>query len=340
MKAAIFDKPGLDNLKVIDNVDEPKIGDHDVLIKVKLAGVNPIDHSVVSGMLPRIVPFPHIPGAESSGIVEQVGSEINDGSIRKGDRVAVYNQVFDGICDMCLKGLDMICRNGGLIGAITNGGFAEYISVPERNVFKVPDKMEWEVAASLPVTSLTPYHALNEASIKLNEYLLIFGASGNTGMIAVQLGKKMGAKVIAVSRDIRIKNDFGADFVISDYDKIVENVKEITHGKMADVVLNSLGNSTWDSSFASIGINGRWVSFGGLTGADVKLNVQSLYRKQIKLIGSTGGTRNELRELIDIATTEGLEVKVWKKLKLDNVKEALQGLFAKDRDGRILLEVS
>lgn len=340
MKAAIFDKPGLDNLKVIDNVDEPKIGDHDVLIKVKLAGVNPIDHSVVSGMLPRIVPFPHIPGAESSGIVEQVGSEINDGSIRKGDRVAVYNQVFDGLCDMCLNGLDMICRNGGLIGAITNGGFAEYISVPEGNVFKVPDKMEWEVAASLPVTSLTPYHALNEASIKLNEYLLLFGASGNTGMMAVQLGKKMGAKVIAVSRDISIKNDFGADFVISDYDKIAENVKEITHGKMADVVLNSLGVSTWDSSFASIGINGRWVSFGGLTGADVKLNVQSLYRKQIKLIGSTGGTRNELRELIDIATNDGLKVKVWKKLKLDNVKEALQGLFAKDRDGRILIEVS
>jgi len=340
MKAAIFDKPGLDNLKVIDNVDEPKIGDHEVLIKVKLAGVNPIDHSVVSGMLPRIVPFPHIPGAESSGIVEQVGSEINDGSIRKGDRVAVYNQVFDGICDMCLNGLDMICRNGGLIGAITNGGFAEYISVPERNVFKIPDKMEWEVAASLPVTSLTPYHALNEASIKLNEYLLIFGASGNTGMMAVQLGKKMGAKVIAVSRDNSIKNDFGADFVIGDYDKIAENVKEITHGKMADVVLNSLGVSTWDSSFASIGINGRWVSFGGLTGADVKLNVQSLYRKQIKLIGSTGGTRNELRKLIDIATTEGLKVKVWKKLNLDNVKEALQGLFAKDRDGRILIEVS
>jgi NADPH:quinone reductase-like Zn-dependent oxidoreductase len=338
MKAAIFEAPGLDNLKVIDNVDEPKIGGHDVLIKVKLAGVNPIDHIVVSGMLPRIVPFPHIPGAESSGIVEQVGSEINDGSIRKGDRVVVYNNISDGICDMCLNGLDMICRNGGLIGAITNGGFAEYISVPERNVFKVPDKMDWEVAASLPLTSLTPYHALNEASIKLNEYLLVFGASGNTGMMAVQLGKKMGARVIAVSRDIWIKSDFGADFVISDYDKIAENVKEITHGKMADVVLNSIGISTWDSSFASIGINGRWVAFGGLTGADVKLNVQSLYTKQIKLIGSTGGTRNELRELIDIASNDGLKVKVWKILKLDNVKEALQGLFAKDRVGRILLE--
>ena len=341
MKAAIFDKPGLDNLKVIDNVEEPKIGDHDVLIKIKLAGVNPIDHFVVSGMLPRIVPFPHIPGAESSGIVEQVGNEINNnGNIRKGDRVVVHNKVFDGTCDMCLNGLDMICRNGGLIGAVTNGGFAEYISVPEKNVFKIPDKIEWEVAASLPVTSLTPYHALNEASVKLNEYLLVLGASGNTGMIAVQLGKKMGAKVIAVSRDARIKTELGADFVISDYDKIAENVKEITHGNMADVVLDSLGSSTWDSSFASIGINGRWVAFGGLTGADVKLNIQSLYTKQIKLIGSTGGTRNELRELIDIANTDGLKVKVWKKLKLDNIKEALQGLFAKDRDGRILLEVS
>ena len=340
MKAAIFEAPGLEHLKVRDNVDEPKISDHDVLIKVKLAGVNPIDHIVVSGMLPRIVPFPHIPGAESSGIIEEVGSEINDGSLEKGDRVVVYNNVSDGTCDMCLNGLDMICRNGGLIGAITNGGFAEYISVPGRNVFKVPEKLEWEVAASLPVTSLTPYHALNEASIKLNEYLLVFGASGNTGMIAVQLGKKMGAKVIAVSRDIWIKSDFGADFVITDYDKIVENVKEFTRGKMADVVLNSLGIGTWDSSFASIGVNGRWVTFGGLTGADVKLNVQSLYRKQIKLIGSTGGTRNELRELIDIVSTDGLKVKVWKKLKLDNVKEALQGLFAKDREGRILLDIT
>jgi D-arabinose 1-dehydrogenase-like Zn-dependent alcohol dehydrogenase len=107
---------------------------------------------------------------------------------------------------------------------------------------------------------------------------------------------------------------------------------------MADVVLNSLGNGTWDSSFASVGINGRWVAFGGLTGADVKLNVQSLYSKQIKLIGSTGGTRKEMQELIDISPE--LKVRVWKKFDLENVKEALQALFSKERDGRILLTIS
>jgi NADPH:quinone reductase-like Zn-dependent oxidoreductase len=239
---------------------------------------------------------------------------------------------------MCLNGLDMICRNGGLIGAITNGGFAEYVSVPERNVFKIPDNLDWDVAASLPVTSLTPYHALKEASLKINEYLLVFGASGNTGMIAVQIGKKIGARVIAISRDSWIKSEFGANYIISDYDKVVEQVKEITQGKMADVVLNSLGIGTWDSSFASVGINGRWVAFGGLTGADVKLNVQSLYSKQIKLIGSTGGTRKEMQELIDISPE--LKVRVWKKFDLENVKEALQALFSKERDGRILLTIS
>ena len=338
MRAVVFETPGLENLRVIDNADEPEVSDHDVLIQVKVAGVNPIDHLVASGALPKVHPLPHIPGAESSGIVEELGNHVNNSEIRKGDRVVVHNKVFDGTCDMCLDGLDMLCRNGGLIGAIANGGFAEYISVPERNVFKIPDDLDWDVAASLPVTSLTPYHALKEASLKINEYLLVFGASGNTGMVAVQLGKKMGAKVIAVSKDDWIKSDFGADYIISDYDKVAENVKEITQGKMADVVINSLGVGTWDSSFASVGVNGRWVAFGGLTGADVKLNVQSLYSKQIKLIGSTGGTRKEMQELIDLSPK--LKIRVWKKFGLENVKEALQGLFAKERDGRILLNIA
>jgi NADPH:quinone reductase-like Zn-dependent oxidoreductase len=340
MKAAIFEKPGLENLRVKDNVERPRISDHDILIKVKMAGLNPIDSFVVSGSLPKIDPLPHIPGAESSGIIEEVGSHVNSNNIlKKGDRVIVHNKLFDGTCDMCLNGLDMICRNGGLIGAITNGGFAEYIAVPQKNVFKIPDDIDWDLAASLPVTSLTPYHALKEASLKVNEFLVVFGASGNTGMVAVQLGKKMGAKVIGVSKDNWIKTDFGADYIISDYDKVVENVKDITQGKMADVVVNSLGIDTWDSSFASVGINGRWVAFGGLTGADVKLNVQALYSKQIKLIGSTGGTRKELQELIDISSSSQLKIRIWKKFKLEDTKEALQSLFAKERDGRILLDV-
>ncbi len=113
--------------------------------------------------------------------------------------------------------------------------------------------------------------------------------------MATQFGKKMGAKVIAISRDNWIKTDFGADYIISDYDILVEQVKDIIQGKMAEVVLNSLSVNKWENIFSCVGLNGRWVAFGGLTGADVKLNVQSLYSKQIKLIGSTGDTRKECR---------------------------------------------
>ena len=205
-------------------------------------------------------------------------------------------------------------------------------------MFKIPDNIQWDVAATLGTTIKTPYHALRDASLRLNEFLVIFGASGNTGMMAVQFGKKMGAKVIAVSKDNWIKTDFGADYIISDYDKVVEQVKDITQGKMADVVLNSLGANTWENSFSCVGLNGRWVTFGGLTGAEVKLNVQSLYSKQIKLIGSNASTRKEFREVIDMS--KELKVRVWKRFKLEDAKEALQALFAKERDGRILLEIN
>jgi len=333
MKAAIFEKPGLENLRIKQDTEEPKITEHDVLVKVKMAGINPIDHFAISGAR-EIKPIPHIPGAEIAGVVEETGKYVS--SLTQGDRVVVYARVFDGVCDMCLDGYEMLCRSGGIIGVMTNGGFAEYVAIPEKNVFKIPNNIGWEIAASLPVTTITPYHAIKEAALKVNEFLLVFGASGNTGIMAVQFANRMGAKVIAVSKDGWVK-DFGADYIINEYDKVIEEVKKITNGKMADVVLNSLGIGTWESSFESVGANGRLVTFGGLTGADVKLNVQSLYSRQVKLIGSTGGTRNDFREIIDMS--KELKIRVWKKFKLDETKEALQALFAKERDGRIMLEI-
>jgi D-arabinose 1-dehydrogenase-like Zn-dependent alcohol dehydrogenase len=103
---------------------------------------------------------------------------------------------------------------------------------------------------------------------------------------------------------------------------------------MADVVLNSLGVGTYDSSFASVGINRKGVIFDGLISADLKLNVQSLYTEQIKLIGSTGGTRKELQELlIDMSSSKELKVRIRKKFKLEDVTVVFQALLAKERDG-------
>src|SRR5215217_1236479 len=334
MRAAVFERQGLEYLNIKEDVEQPTITDHDVLIKIKATGVNPIDYFTVSNAV-GIKPLPHIPGAEVTGIIEKVGKHVT--TLREGDKVVLYNRIFDGTCDMCLNGYEMLCRNGGIMGVNTNGGFADYIAASEKNVFKIYDDVQWDVAASLATTTITPYHALKEASLKSNELLVILVPLEIQVQWQSNLERKWEQR-LSQFRDNWIKDDFGADYIISDYDKVVDQVKDITQGKMADVVLNSLGVNTWENSFSYVGLNGRWVAFGGLTGADVKLNVQSLYSKQIKLIGSTGGTRKEFREIIDMS--KELKVRVWKRFKLGDAKEALQALFAKERDGRILLDIN
>ena len=365
MRAVIFEKQGFDNLQIKDNVQNPEVLDYDVLIKVITAGVNPIDYYVISGYrtiqqqqkeedqqlkqkappsseLP-VNPLPHVPGAEFAGVVEKIGSHVR--TIKEGDRVTIYNRVFDNTCDMCISGNEMLCRTGGIISVVNNGGFSDYVSIPERNVFRIPDNIDWNTSVSLPVAGLTAFHALKEAQLKINDSLLIFGASGNTGMIAVHLGKRMASKVIAVSSKKWIKDDYGADYLITDYNHVIDKVKEITNGKMADIVINSLGRDTWKDSFSSIGINGRWISFGTMTGSSVELNIQELYSKQIKLIGSNGGNREEFRELIEFlsySNTIGdrLKIKVWKRFNLEKIDQAIAALIDKKREGRVLLDIN
>jgi D-arabinose 1-dehydrogenase-like Zn-dependent alcohol dehydrogenase len=114
-------------------------------------------------------------------------------------------------------------------------------------------------------------------------------------------------------------------------------VDTITDGRLADVVLNAIGNDMWETSFKVLGSKGRLITFGVLTGNEVKLDVHSLYSKHIRIIGCTGGNRSELQELIGFS--KELRIKVWKKFKLEEAKEALQGLFARGREGRILLDI-
>ena len=330
MKALVFDKSGLENLQVRD-AEQPATGLHDVLIRVKMASVNPIDYRVVTS-IPNIRPIPHIPGAEFAGQVETVGDHVT--KLKKGDRVAVYNRVFDGRCDMCLSNNEMLCRNGGMVGLVTNGGFAEYSVIPEENAFHIPDDVSWETAASLSVGALTSYHALRESGLKAYEDLVVFGASGNTGSFAVQFGKTFGANVIAVTGKSWL-GDFGADYVFN-HGEAVEKIGEVTSGKMADVVLNSLGLKTWSAALDVSGVLGRLVFFGTLTGNKVELDLNRIYGRHIRVIGTTGGRRDEFEELI--AVSKNFKLRTWKKFKLEDGVKALESLLSEERDGRILLE--
>ncbi|MEM0154266.1 MAG: alcohol dehydrogenase catalytic domain-containing protein [Methanothrix sp.] len=332
MKALIFTKQGTENVRVADvEKPEPKTGE--VLIKLEMAGINPIDNMVINA-IPGIKPMPHIAGAEFAGTVESVGTSVK--SVKPGDRVTVFNRYFDGTCDMCSKGMEMLCRNGYIIGVMSNGGFAEYITVNEKNAVVIPDGTSWEMAASLPVAALTSYHAVNRAGLKNGEIAVILGASGNTGMFALQFAKEHGAKVIAVSRK-QSMTDFGADETVSS-ENAVEKIREMTNGKMADFVLNSLGEKFWNEGFSMMGSNSRLATFGTLTGPQVSLDLSGIYSKHATIMGSTGGPMHEFKELV--SKSASYKLKVWKKFKLEEGQAAIRALSSSERDGRIMLQIS
>lgn len=331
MRALIFEKHGIENLRIVD-AETPKPGPHEVLIRVRAASVNPVDYATVTGIR-NIRPIPHIPGAEFAGIVEAVGEHVKD--LKQGDRIAIYSRLFDGSCDICLSGQEMLCRSGGLIGVISNGGYAEYAVVPARNVMRIGDRVDWELAASLSIGALTAYHALRLAGVSPGELVVVVGASGNTGIFAVQLAKIMGAKVVAISRKQWLR-DLGADEVV-DLDGARAVIEKISGGSMADVVVDPLGSGTMSKSIGLLGVNGRIVTFGALTGDELKVSVREIYSKQIRIIGSTGGTRREMLDLIKMSNEGKLRIKIWRRYNLDQGVEALSNLFSKERDGKIMI---
>mgnify|MGYP001770693046 CR=1 FL=1 len=331
MKANVMRAFGIDNLQVED-VEDPQPRRGEVVVKVMEAGVNPVDYFVVTGAR-KVSPMPHIPGAEVAGIVEEVGDGVS--GLRKGDRVIVYPRIFCGACDLCVSGHEHLCRNGGIFGMVSNGGFAEKVVVSEANLMKVPDNVDWDLAASLPVAALTSFHALLEAGVSPGDVVVVVGASGNTGAFAVQLAKLMGARVYAVSSKSWL-TEYGADGVFSveqSYDQLVK----ATGGRLADLVIDSVGSPTIPVSLKLLDKRGKLVFFGALRGDSVTLSLMDLYNREIKVIGTTGGTRAELRRLIDIASRGLLKVRVWRRLRIHEAREALRLLFSRERDGRIML---
>ncbi|MCL4372548.1 alcohol dehydrogenase catalytic domain-containing protein [Candidatus Parvarchaeota archaeon] len=329
MKAWVLSKNGLENLN-LKEVEKPKIKAGQVLVKVKAAGLNPID-SMVIDIIP--VNSEKIPGAEFAGEIEEVGEGVKE--LKKGDRVSIYNRYFDGTCSYCKSGNEMLCENGYIFSIGSNGGLAEYIAIDEKNAFKLPDSVNFELAASLPVAALTSYNALERTKAQKNEFVVVIGASGNTGVFALQFAKMLGANTIAISSKGWVK-DFGADYVIG-YENALEEIRKITNSHMADVVIESIGQKFWDLGYSLLSKNSRMVAFGTETGSNAKIDISQLYSKQLSILGATGGSIKQISEVVN--KSKDLKVKVWKKFNFQETKEAFKENNSGEKDGRIIIEL-
>ncbi len=342
MKAALFRQHGGPDKLSYEDLPTPMIGLDDVLVRVKACALNHLDLWVRQGNPAYPMPLPHVLGSDVAGIVEQVGSNVD--SVMVGQRVFVSPGISCWKCEYCLAGRDNFCRSYSLLGAMMHGGYAEYVKVPFRNVLPIPDNLSFEQAAAFPLVSVTASHMLFAlAGLQHGETVLIMGAGSGVGMMAVQMAKLAGARVLTtVGSDDKIPKAvlLGADAVINHAkEKVADRVKLLTEGRGVDVVIEHIGPEVWDSSLESLAKGGRLITCGATTGGDVKLNLRYVFSRQLTIKGSYMGTRAELVKAADMMGQGRLISVIDRTFPLQQARAAQELMESRKFFGKIVLTV-
>lgn len=307
MKAVRLIKPG--QPLELQEIPVPDLGPEDVLVKVKAAGICHSDAHYRAGVSP-VRPLPLTLGHEVSGIVESIGNAV--GNFEPGDRVCLHYLVTCGKCDFCHRGSEQFCVNGSMIGKYRDGGYAEYIGIPERSLFHLPEEIPFDRGAIMMCSSATSYHAIKKARLQPGEAVAVFGVGG-LGMSAIQIATAMGAaQVFAV--DINpSKLDFARQVGAIPIDNCesdpVALIKDRTSGRGVDVALELIGLPvTIRQAIESIGVFGR-VAMVGLSEELIEIDpYNELLMREAELIGVSDHLAKEIPALIELVRSGSIDL--------------------------------
>jgi len=280
----------------------PEIGASEILIRVAAAGICHSDAHYRGGVS-KIDNLPVTLGHEVAGHVERVGEEVTNVAV--GDRVCLHYLVHCGSCEFCARGLEQFCRSGQMIGKHCDGGYAEFIKVPARNAFALPDEISFEVGAIMMCSSATALHALNKACLKRGESLAIFGFGG-LGFSALQLARALDCSDIYVVEinpvklaAVRMHQAIAIDATARDP---VERIKEATNGRGVDVSLELIGTAqTMRQAIQCLGVLGRAALVGLTTESMSILPYAELINKEVEIVGVSDHLATEIPTVIEFA---------------------------------------
>lgn len=340
MKAVLFREHGGPEKLSYEEMPIPQIGPQDVLIRVKACALNHLDLWVRQGNPAYAVPFPHVGGSDVSGMVEQVGGQVD--GIAVGTPVFVSPGISCWNCEFCLAGRDNMCRTYHLLGAKVHGGYAEYVKIPFRNVLPIPENMTFEQAAAFPLVSVTASHMLfTLAALQPGETVLVMGAGSGVGMMAVQMAKLAGSRVMTtVGSEEKIPKAviLGADAVINHAkENVAERVRLLTEGRGVDVVIEHIGPEVWDTCLESLAKGGRLITCGATTGGEVKLDLRSMFSRQLTIKGSYMGTRAELVKAAELMGQKRLVSVIDRTFPLQEARAAQELMISRRFFGKIVL---
>ena len=340
MKAVFFREHGGTHKLSYEDFPTPTIGPKEVLVRVKACALNHLDIWIREGNPAYPMPLPHILGSDVAGIVEQAGSHTE--GVTVGQRVFISPGISCWHCDACLAGRDNFCRSYGILGALAHGGYAEYVKVPFRNVLPIPGDLSFEQAAAFPLVSVTASHMLFAlAGLQHGETVLIMGAGSGVGMMAVQMAKLAGARVITtVGSEDKIPKAvaLGADAVINHAkETVAERVRQLTERRGVDVVIEHIGPEVWDTCMESLAKGGRLITCGATTGGDVTLNLRAVFSRQLTIKGSYMGTRAELVKAAELVGRGRLTPVIDRAFPLQEARAAQDLMLGRQFFGKIVL---
>jgi NADPH:quinone reductase-like Zn-dependent oxidoreductase len=342
MKAVVVrEHGGLERLELTD-VPKPRPGPGQVLVRVRAVALNHLDLWVRRGIPGVRFHLPIIPGSEVAGVIEELQGDAAQWTV--GDEVIVAPGYSCGLCVACLSGNDPLCENYGIFGETSDGGAAEFMVAPIRNLLRKPAGLSFAEGAALPLDMQTAWHMLvSRARLRAGEIVLVHAGGSGVGSCAIQIAKLWGATVYATAGSAEKATharELGADETIEYRQKdFLEEVRRLTNKRGVDIVVEHVGADTFDRSLRSLARGGRLVTCGATTGAEVTINIRRIFSRLLSILGSTMGSLAELHEIMKQVEAGRLRPIVDRVLPLDQIAEGHRILEAREAFGKVVLEV-
>jgi len=338
MKAVRIHEFGGPEVLRYEDVPDAKPRKDQVMVRVRACSLNHLDIWVRKG-LPG-VNLPHILGSDIAGEIVEVGEYV--AGFKAGQRVLLAPMLFCNHCTKCVAGLQNQCREFAVLGNGADGGNCELVLVPAVNVIPIPESLEFDQAASVPLVFLTAWHMLvRRAGIRPGQTVLVLGGGSGVGIAAIQIAKLFHARVITTAGDaakLEKARTLGADYGINHYQqKISEEVRKITNKEGVDIVVEHVGAATWEESVKSLKSGGTLVTCGATTGPNVALDLRHLFARQLTLLGSYMGTMGELHEVLRHVFAGHLKPVVDRVFPLSELRAAHEYLEKSQMFGKIVV---
>ena len=339
MKAAVLERRGVDGVSWRDFPD-PKPAEGESVLRVAAGSVNRVDLYMRDSGAGITHALPQVMGVEAAGEI----AEAEPGSgLKAGMKAILYSEAFCGKCRYCLAGDQPLCENVKIMGEHRHGGFAEYVAMPSRCFFPLPDDVDLATAGALMTGHLTAWRMLfGKRMLRPGESVLIVGVGGGVAVASLQLAKLIGARVFVTSssdakiaRAIQLGAEAGVNYSA---DRVSKAILEMSGGGV-DMVIDSVGAASWSESLKSLRRGGRLVTCGATTGANPPADLQRIFIRQLEIFGSTGGSVGEFRQLLDVFGRGLVKPVIDSTFPMSNIRAAFDRLESGAQFGKVSLVV-